>query len=459
MNDDNKMTPTERRAITGLGTVFSLRMLGMFMVLPVLTTYGMNLQGASETLIGVAIGIYGLMQALFQIPFGLLSDRIGRKPIILGGLLIFVAGSLLAATTGTIWGVIAGRALQGAGAISAAIMALLSDLTREQQRTKAMALIGVSFGISFAIAMITGPLIAHHFGLHALFWLIALLASLGLIITFFFVPTPARHILNRESGMVRGSFRQVLQNRQLLKLNAGIFSLHLLLMSTFVVFPRQLENTTLLPDDDWKVYLFTLVIAFVAIIPVIIYAEKKRHMKQVFLVSIVLLLITEIILWGAGAHLCTLLAGLQCFFLGFNVMEAILPSWISKEAPAGYKGTAMGVYSTCQFLGVAAGGGLSGWLYDHYGSDMVFILGVLVALCWLLLSSTLKEPPYVSSLRLPLPAALHAWPAEQLRQRLLTLNGVTDALVDETEHYAYIKYDSQQVQRDAIERHLQTVNS
>ena len=251
--NDNQMTPQESRATWGLGTVFSLRMLGMFMVLPVLTTYGMKLSGASETLIGIAIGIYGLAQAIFQIPFGLLSDRVGRKPLIVFGLVIFCIGSIVAASTESIWGVIIGRALQGSGAIAAAVMALLSDLTREQNRTKAMAFIGISFGITFAIAMVLGPIITHAWGLHALFWAIAVLTILGIIITVAVVPSPATHILNRESSMVKGSFGKVLSNAKLLKLNFGILCLHVLLMSSFVVLPQVMEHAGFPPSEHWRV--------------------------------------------------------------------------------------------------------------------------------------------------------------------------------------------------------------
>ena len=204
--NDYKMTPGELRATWGLGTVFSLRMLGMFMVLPVLTTYGMALQGASEALIGLAIGIYGLAQAVFQIPFGLLSDRIGRKPLIVGGLAVFVLGSVIAALSDSIWGIILGRALQGSGAIAAAVMALLSDLTREQNRTKAMAFIGVSFGITFAIAMVLGPIVTHALGLHALFWMIAALATTGIVLTIWVVPN------SRTTGESRFPRRRTLEN-------------------------------------------------------------------------------------------------------------------------------------------------------------------------------------------------------------------------------------------------------
>lgn len=301
--NDNKMTSLERRATWGLGTVFSLRMLGMFMVLPVLTTYGMALQGASEALIGLAIGIYGLAQAVFQIPFGLLSDRIGRKPLIVGGLLLFVLGSVIAACTQSIWGIILGRALQGSGAIAAAVMALLSDLTREQNRTKAMAFIGISFGVTFAIAMVIGPVVTHILGLHALFWMIAILATLGIIITLAIVPSAKDHVLNRESGMVKGSFKKVLASPRLLKLNFGILCLHILLMSSFVALPGQFENAGFPPSQHWKVYFVTMLIAFVVVMPFVIIAEVKRRMKAVFISCVALLVIAEIILWGAGTLL------------------------------------------------------------------------------------------------------------------------------------------------------------
>jgi MFS family permease len=400
--NDNQMTPQESRATWGLGTVFSLRMLGMFMVLPVLTTYGMKLSGASEALIGIAIGIYGLAQAVFQIPFGLLSDRVGRKPLIVFGLVIFCIGSIVAASTESIWGVIIGRALQGSGAIAAAVMALLSDLTREQNRTKAMAFIGISFGITFAIAMVLGPIITHAWGLHALFWAIAVLTILGIIITVAVVPSPATHILNRESSMVKGSFGKVLSNAKLLKLNFGILCLHILLMSSFVVLPQVMEHAGFPPSEHWRVYLITMLTSFVAVIPVIIYAEKKRHMKQVFMGCVAVLLLAEIVLWSAGLHLWAVIAGIQLFFLAFNVMEAILPSLISKESPAGYKGTAMGLYSTSQFIGVAIGGSLGGYVYGNSGAGAVFLVCAAIAIVWLLVSSTMTEPPYVSSLRITL---------------------------------------------------------
>ena len=446
--NDNKMTPLELRATWGLGTVFSLRMLGMFMVLPVLTTYGMALQGATEGLIGLAIGIYGLAQAIFQIPFGLLSDRVGRKPLIIGGLLVFVLGSIVAATTTSIWGIILGRALQGSGAIAAAVMALLSDLTREQNRTKAMAFIGVSFGVTFAIAMVVGPIVTHLLGLHALFWMIAVLATLGIIITLLIVPSTTEHVLNRESGMVKGSFRKVLANPKLLKLNAGILFLHILLMSSFVALPGEFEQAGFPASEHWKVYLVTMLIAFVGVVPFIIIAEVKRKMKLVFVSCVALLLIAELVLWQAGVHFWTLVVGVQLFFFAFNLMEAILPSLISKESPAGYKGTAMGIYSTSQFLGVAIGGSVGGWVFQHVDAQAVFLLGAGIAIVWLLVSLTMQEPPYVSSLRMVLDRADNA---QSLEQRLRQAPGVSNVLIIPEERAAYIKIDSKTTNRQEIE--------
>lgn len=447
--NDNKMTPVELRATWGLGTVFSLRMLGMFMVLPVLTTYGMALQGASETLIGLAIGIYGLAQAIFQIPFGLLSDRIGRKPLIVGGLLLFVLGSVIAACTESIWGIILGRALQGSGAIAAAVMALLSDLTREQNRTKAMAFIGISFGITFAIAMVVGPIVTHALGLHALFWMIAILASLGIVITLLVVPSASYHVLNRESGMVKGSFRKVLANSRLVKLNIGIFCLHVLLMSSFVALPGQFEQAGLPAPEHWKVYLATMLIAFAGVVPFIIYAEVKRRMKRVFVGCVGMLVVAEIVLWGAEGHFWTLVIGVQLFFFAFNLMEAILPSLVSKESPAGYKGTAMGLYSTSQFLGVAVGGSMGGWVFGHFDAQTVFLVGAIVAAAWLFVSMTMQEPPYVSSLRLVLSDAALAAP--NLEQRLKAQPGVNSVFIVPEEKSAYIKIDSKVTSRPELE--------
>ena len=446
-----RMSSTEQRAAAGLAAVFAFRMLGMFMVLPVLATYGQDLAGATPLLIGLAIGAYGLTQALLQIPFGVISDRIGRLPVIYIGLLIFAAGAALAATADSIWGVIAGRVLQGAGAISAAVMALLSDLTREQHRTKAMAMIGMSIGLSFAVAMVVGPLLTRAFGLSGLFWATAGMALFGILIIAVLVPRPQSALQHRESGVARQALWPTLRDGQLLRLDFGIAALHAILMASFVALPLALVEQGRLPKEEhWWVYLVGLLVGFFAMIPFIIYGEKRRQMRRVLVGAVGVLLLCELFFWQLGTGLVALVIGTLVFFTAFNLLEASLPSLISKMAPAGGKGTAMGVYSTSQFLGAALGGLLGGWLFQQGGVAAVFLGCALLAALWLGFAATMREPPYVTSLRLSLsPEALRE---AGLVERLKAVPGVADAVVVAEEAALYVKLDAQQVDRTSIER-------
>ncbi|MGE8410711.1 MAG: MFS transporter [Pseudomonas sp.] len=446
-----RMSGSETRAAGGLALVFAFRMLGMFMVLPVLATYGMDLAGATPALIGLAIGAYGLTQAVLQIPFGVISDRIGRRPVIYLGLVIFALGSVLAAQADSIWGVIAGRILQGAGAISAAVMALLSDLTREQHRTKAMAMIGMSIGLSFAVAMVVGPLLTRSFGLSGLFLATAAMALVGIGLIAFVVPKSSGPLQHRESGVAKQALGPTLRHPDLLRLDVGIFVLHAILMASFVALPLAFVERGGLPKEEhWWVYLTALLISFFAMIPFIIYGEKKRKMKRVLLGAVSVLLLTELFFWELGNSLSALVIGTVIFFTAFNLLEASLPSLISKVSPAGGKGTAMGVYSTSQFLGAALGGILGGWMFQHGGLAMVFLGCAGLCGLWLAVAVTMREPPYVTSLRMPLsPEALRE---AGLTERLRAVPGVTDAVVVADEAAIYIKLDTQILDRSTLER-------
>lgn len=445
------MNGVERRAAFGLALVFAFRMLGMFMVLPVLATYGQELADATPALIGLAIGAYGLTQAVLQIPLGTLSDRIGRRPIIIGGLLVFALGAAIAANAHSIWGVIAGRIVQGGGAISAAIMALLSDQTREQHRTKAMATIGMSIGVSFAVAMVAGPLLTRAYGLAGLFWATCGLALVGLLIVLFLVPHQASPFAHRESNLARQALGATLRNRDLLRLDFGILALHAVLMASFVVLPLALADHAGLPKEEhWWVYLTALVVGFFAMVPFIIYGEKKRRMKRVLVGAISVLVLCELYFFFFSNSLVALVIGIVVFFTAFNLLEASLPSLVSKVAPAGGKGTAMGIYSTSQFLGSALGGILGGWLFQHGGLSTVFLGCAALCLGWTVVAGTMREPPYVTSLRLPVTPALVN--DQGLVGRLLALAGVTDAVVVAEEQAVYIKIDTKIVDRAQLER-------
>ncbi|WP_248918424.1 MFS transporter [Pseudomonas entomophila] len=455
---NERMSGSETRAASGLALVFAFRMLGMFMVLPVLATYGMDLAGATPALIGLAIGAYGLTQAVLQIPFGVISDRIGRRPVIYLGLVIFALGSVLAAQADSIWGVIAGRILQGAGAISAAVMALLSDLTREQHRTKAMAMIGMSIGLSFAVAMVIGPLLTRAFGLSGLFLATAGLALVGIALIAFVVPNTHSTMQHRESGVARQALGPTLRHPDLLRLDAGIFILHAILMASFVALPLAFVERGGLPKEQhWWVYLTALLVSFFAMVPFIIYGEKKRKMKRVLLGAVSVLLLVEVFFWQWADNLRGLVIGTVVFFTAFNLLEASLPSLVSKVSPAGGKGTAMGVYSTSQFLGAALGGIIGGWLFQHGGLSMVFLGCAGLCALWLLTALRMNEPPYVTSLRMPLtPEAVRE---AGLTERLMAVPGVTDAVVVAEEAAIYIKLDTKILDRTTLERLVNPASS
>ncbi|MGL4566603.1 MAG: MFS transporter, partial [Halioglobus sp.] len=381
----NPMTALERRSVSSLALLYSFRMLGLFMVVPILSLYAIDLPGATPGLIGLAMGIYGLTQALLQIPLGWLSDRVGRKPVIVGGLLMFALGSVLAATADSLWGIIFGRAIQGSGAIAATVMALVADLTSTEQRTKAMALVGMSIGLSFAVALILGPVLAAAGGLPMVFWLTALLAFGGIAIVVLLVPAPPPLAGGHgDVGARPALFGRTLRDPALLRLNFGVFSLHFILMACFLVVPGALEQVAGVDRaHHWQVYLPVLALSIVGILPLMRMAERGGRPREMFLCGIGLLAVALPLLDLAAGPL-VLCAGLWLFFTGFNYLEATLPSQVSKTVFAGGKGTALGIYSTCQFLGAFAGGAGGGWLLQHSGQLGLLGVCLLLAVTWLL---------------------------------------------------------------------------
>jgi predicted MFS family arabinose efflux permease len=454
---DTPMTRAELRASLSLAAIYMLRMLGMFLILPVFSVLARDIPDATPMLVGLAISAYGLTQAVFQIPFGLWSDHYGRKRIITLGLIVFVLGSAVAAMSDSIYGIIAGRALQGAGAVAAVVMALAADLTREEHRTKAMALIGISIGISFALSMVLGPVLSNWLGLKGLFWVITGLATLSIVVLHTVVPNPVNSRFHRDAQVRTGSFARVLANRELLRLDFGIFCLHLILTASFVVLPLVLTDRLGLPaEQHWHLYLPVFVLAMISMVPFVILAEKKRKMKPVFIGFIGLVALSDLGFVGLSDSFWPVFLLLYVFFTGFNLLEATLPSMVSKTAPPDLKGTAMGVYSTAQFLGAFAGGTGAGWLYGQHGIASVFIYCVAAALLWLIVALTMKSPRHLSSLMVNV-EGIALSRARSLTDELLGISGVAEAVVVAEDGVAYLKVDRDTLDRAALTLAFETV--
>ncbi len=444
------MSRTEARSAASMAIIYALRMLGLFMIFPVFALYAEHLEGFTPALTGLAIGIYGLTQAFLQIPYGLLSDRIGRKPVIIFGLLVFALGSVMAANADSIYGVIAGRAMQGAGAIAAAVMALTADLVREEHRVKAMAIIGMSIGASFALAMVLGPVLNTWIGVPGIFWLTALLALGGIVVIILLTPNPVVSRVRRDAEPVPAQFRAVLRDPQLLRLDTGIFSLHLILTASFVVLPLALRDEAgLAASRHWEVYLPALLLSLPMAIPFILQAEKHRRMKQVFVGAIAVIVLAELVLYRFHSQVSGIVIGLFIFYSAFNLLEAMLPSLIAKMAPPDSKGTAMGFYSSSQFFGAFIGGTTGGLLHGRFGLGAVFLFCALVALGWLIFAISMKQPRFLAT-RLLRVGRLDPDAARQLALRMTAVPGVVEAVVIAEDEIAYLKLDERELDEGAL---------
>jgi predicted MFS family arabinose efflux permease len=444
----------EKKAAFSLASVFGLRMLGLFMILPVFAIYGTHLEGYSPIWLGLAIGAYGLTQALLQIPMGLLSDKFGRKPVILFGLLIFMLGSIVAATSTTIYGVILGRALQGMGAIASAILALAADLTREEQRPKVMATIGMFIGVSFMVAMVLGPIIADFSGLSGLFWFIVILTVFAMVMIQFMVPDSVHKAPRGDNVALPAKLLSLVGNEQLARLNFGVFALHMAMTACFVVIPSLLVEIGFPLAQHWQLYLPVLLGSFFFMLPFMIIAMKKKIEKQMFAAAVLLLVVSLFLLWFVGKDLWLIAIVMFAFFVSFNYLEATMPAFLSRIAPAGLKGTAMGMFSSSQFFGAFLGGVLGGVIESRFPAQDVFLVMALVAFIWFVVALTMKPLKKSKSYSFAM-ALANEDAVDEVAEQLINMPGVYEATLVYGEAVAYLKVDDKSVDLVKVKALLQ----
>ncbi len=451
------MTSVEKRSAFSLAAIYATRMMGLFMILPVFALYaeGLGETPPSHALVGLAIGIYGLTQALLQIPFGWLSDRIGRRPVILAGLLLFAFGSAVAAMADTITGVIIGRALQGSGAVAAAVLALAADLTRESHRSRVMAVIGMSIGLAFALSLALGPVLHAWIGVPGIFWLTVGLAFVAMAIVQWVVPRPRVTRLRRDTEPVPAYFAAVIRNPELLRIDLGIFILHMTLTATFVGLPLALRDMAGLPPiEHGYLYLPILLVSLVVMIPLVIIAEKYRRIRQVYLLAIAGVALSQLLLVMFHDSLWGIALALLLFFIAFNVLEALLPSLVVKFAPPDKKGTAIGVYSTAQFIGAFAGGIVGGIVATQFDIVGIFVMTTGMLCLWLFVARSMASPPPLGSRVIRVGERLAADAARALEDDLLRVEGVAEAVIIDDEGLAYLKVDSKRLDEEALARYV-----
>lgn len=451
------MDALERRSVLALASVYLFRMLGLFLIMPIISIAADDLTGANAALIGAAIGVYGLTQALLQIPMGMMSDKIGRKPIILIGLTIFALGSLICANADSMTNLIVGRAIQGAGAIASTLMALLSDVTREQNRTKAMATVGISIGVSFMLSLVMGPWLFSMIGLAGLFYLSLAFSVIGMGLILFAVPNVKQHTFKRDTTPSLQALTQVFANKPLRFMNMSIFILHASLTALFVSIPSLLltKFDLALADHSW-LYLVVMGLAFVGMLPMVIVAEAKGKMKQVVSYAI-LMLAFGTLLMGFSSSVSLFAITLWLYFVGFNTLEATLPSLVSKVSPVGFRGTAMGIFSTHQFLGAFVGGIGGGWILQNYSSQTLFITVAAIMFVWTFLATRQAPTRHLTSLAFSL-QHLDFAQIDKLANDLSDVDGVEDMQIFSDEKTAYLKVDKKLLDKDKLLQLAPTVS-
>ncbi len=444
VSETNALTQGERRATVSLSLIYMVRMLGLFIILPVFSLFADDYDHSTPLLIGLAIGIYGLLQAVLQIPFGMLSDRIGRKPVITFGLLLLLAGSIIAATADSIYLVIIGRALQGAGAIAAALMALAADLTRDSQRTKVMASLGASIGFAFILALLLGPILIGWFAIDMLFWLTAGSAVIAIVLLHVFVPNPAVSQYNRDTGARLSIMKKLFRHTQLLRLDFSIFVLHLLVTAVFFAVPLALLEAGIQGSAQWRIIVPAVLLSILVMVPLVILAER-RAMRGVLLVCVAGLGLSQLMLaapltFGKTPTAMMLFLAIAVFFCFFNALEALLPSLVSRISPAGAKGSAMGIYSSSQFLGAFIGGAGAGAMHGFLGPLGVSAVLLVLILGWAVVLYGFKAPPKTTTLRHALTAEEQSQ-ADLVLQELNAREGVLEVMMALDEGVAYLKVD------------------
>ncbi|MBN2865234.1 MAG: MFS transporter [Thiotrichales bacterium] len=450
------MSPTERRAAFSIAGIFSTRMLGLFMIFPVFALFAeAEFSEVTGLQIGIAMGIYGLTQALLQIPYGMLSDKYGRKPLMILGMLVFMAGSVICALADSIEMMIIGRAIQGMGAVAAVLMASVADLVTEKYRLRALSIVGITIGLSFTLSLIAGPVLASLFGVRGIFWIIGLLAVIGILLVIFALPKIENQTFQREAGTDTSQFGEILRDKQLLRLDLGVFILHAMLTAMFIVVPLALRDGAQLDVlDHWHVYLPVMLLSFVLMVPFIIQAESRDRMKPIFIGAVATLALVQIGFMNVHEGFWALFVLLLIFFTAFNLLEASLPSLVVKLAPADKKGTASGVFSTSQFLGAAVGGALGGYFYQHYGYNGVFIFTTLIGAAWFIAAITMQKPLPLSIASVPLENISES-EVEGLKTKLLAYDGIYEVVVLPEESRIFFKVDRKVLNEETLINYIE----